>query len=265
MNICKHYVNGNCTSDNCKFKHVDNICKNYFFKECTRNNCKFNHEFKLKTKIKNTETAIPNHNEPNIRIRFNEVIKASNEISIVNNIFYERNLFNSLLNEVNEDTFKKWHLDSHLIADDKTNWKIYSPTFNIIIDRLCDYFKMIPSATRLNYYKDASDWKPYHHDAAALKPEKASNQNITVGASFGFTREISFESTHKNINDRLIFNFPLNDCTIYAFGNDVNINFRHGIPQVEQETFNNNKYERISVIIWGNSQYLKKKIINNFN
>ena len=53
---------------------------------------------------------------------------------------------------------------------------------------------MTPSSTRINYYKTNNDFKPYHHDAAAFNPEKAKYQNITVGVSFGCTREISFES-----------------------------------------------------------------------
>ena len=28
-------------------------------------------------------------------------------------------------------------------------------------------------ATRFNWYKDNQQWKPYHHDAAAVKPDKA--------------------------------------------------------------------------------------------
>ena len=30
-------------------------------------------------------------------------------------------------------------------------------------------------ATRLNWYRDSSEWKPFHHDAAALKPDKVYN------------------------------------------------------------------------------------------
>lgn len=29
------------------------------------------------------------------------------------------------------------------------------------------------NATRLNWYRDSKEWKPYHHDAAAVKPEIA--------------------------------------------------------------------------------------------
>ena len=28
--------------------------------------------------------------------------------------------------------------------------------------------------TRLNRYRDSNDWKPYHHDAAAVKPDKGN-------------------------------------------------------------------------------------------
>ena len=29
---------------------------------------------------------------------------------------------------------------------------------------------MTVEATRFNWYTDSSNWKPYHHDAAAIKP-----------------------------------------------------------------------------------------------
>jgi alkylated DNA repair dioxygenase AlkB len=110
---------------------------------------------------------------------------------------------------------------------------------------------MTASATRLNYYKDGEDWKPYHHDAAALKPEKAKTQNITVGLSFGLTREISFQHAEK----RTVINFPLEDGVIYAFGNKINSDFRHGIPQLK-EKYIDDVNKRISIIIWGFSNYL---------
>ena len=43
MNICKYYVSGKCTNENCRFEHLDNICKNHFFSECTKEKCKYNH------------------------------------------------------------------------------------------------------------------------------------------------------------------------------------------------------------------------------
>lgn len=282
MSICKHYVNGRCNNNNCRFEHIDNICRNHFFGECTRNNCKFSHEYKLENnnkdnksnkdyksnkennknlnrRVKNTETFVPNYDDPTIRIRFNTPIICGNEVSINNNIFYDKNLFKSLLSEIDDEVYKSWHGDTHLIADDSHNidWKSNSPTFDKIIKQLCSYFCMTPGATRLNFYKD-SYWKPYHHDAAALKPDKAKTQNITVGVSFGETRDISFESTHKNINDRIRLNFPLDNGTVYSFGNKVNIDFRHGIPPLKDNKSTNKSYTgRFSIIVWGYSSLLE--------
>ena len=115
---------------------------------------------------------------------------------------------------------------------------------------------MTPGATRLNFYKETY-WKPYHHDAAALKPNKAKTQNITVGVSFGETRDISFESIHKNTNDRIKINFPLENGTVYSFGNKVNIDFRHGIPPLKDYQNKNQSYNgRFSIIVWGYSSLL---------
>ena len=271
MNICKHYVNNKCTNKNCRFHHIDNICKNHFFGICTYTNCKYSHEYKFENKetknketknkenhnlnkIKNTESFVPNLDDPSIRIKFNSPILHGNEISISNNVFHDNNLFNKLLIEINNDVYKPWHGDTHLIADDShsIDWKSKSETFEFIIRQLSCYFCMTPAATRLNYYTDSIDWKPYHHDAAAFKPNKAKTQNITVGVSLGETREISFESIHKNINERIRINFPLENGTVYSFGNNVNIDFRHGIPQLREK--NNNG--RISIIIWGYSSLL---------
>ena len=69
--------------------------------------------------------------------------------------------------------FKLWHGDTHIIADDKKGWKEKCPTFNMIIDKIKDFFNMDIQATRFNWYKDSEQWKPFHHDAAAIKPDKA--------------------------------------------------------------------------------------------
>lgn len=273
MNICKHYVNSRCNNDNCTFKHIDNICRNHFFGKCTRNNCKFSHEYKLQNRdnnnykdknlnkrVKNTETFVPNFDDPTISVRFNTPIICGNEISINNNIFNDKNLYKSLLSEIDNEVYKLWHGDTHLIADDShsIDWKLKSPTFDKIIKQLCSYFCMTPGATRLNFYNE-SYWKPYHHDAAALKPDKAKTQNITVGVSFGQTRDISFESTHKNVKDRIILNFPLDNGTVYSFGNKVNIDFRHGIPPLKNnENINKSYTGRFSIIVWGYSSLINK-------
>lgn len=252
MALCKHYIKGKCTREECKFKHVDNICRAYFFTGlCSKSHCKFSHDHRETTR--NTESFEPNHNEPDLRVRVNEPISAGNEICIVQNLFWNKNIITSLLEEINSNNFISWHGDSHSIADDSLNWKQSSPTFNTIIEYLCNYFDMTPGSTRFNYYENSKDWKPYHHDAAALKPEKAKTQNITVGVSFGLTREISFESADPNKFNRKTINFTLHDNTVYAFGNEVNVRFRHGIPQLDSEI----NEPRVSIIVWGYSNYLK--------
>ena len=280
MKICKHYVNNKCTSENCKFAHIDNICVNHFFGVCKRENCNFCHDFKLgdsvkqinekvnidskndstnkynsknknnyKNKIKNTESFKPDHSDPDMRIVFNSPINDGNQVAIIHNCTFWTDTIDRLMNEIDYNVFKPWHGDNHLIADDTLKWKDKSPTFKHIIDSLCRYFNMTVGATRLNYYDNGEDWKPYHHDAAALKPEKAKTQNITVGLSLGLTREISFQHAEK----RTTINFPLEDGVVYAFGNKVNIDFRHGIPQLIEKRLANEP--RLSIIIWGYSRY----------
>ena len=57
-----------------------------------------------------------------------------------------------------------------MIADDKQgNWKKRCPTFLKVVKKMTEYFNMDVKATRFNWYKDSSQWKPFHHDAAAVK------------------------------------------------------------------------------------------------
>lgn len=71
-----------------------------------------------------------------------------------------------------------------------------SATFQMIQTKIAAYFdiEMKSVGTRFNWYKDSSDWKPFHHDSAAFNAERAKNQNITIGVSFGSTRELAFLS-----------------------------------------------------------------------
>lgn len=138
---------------------------------------------------------------------------------------------------------KRWHGDTHYIADDKTRWKDRSPTFAMVLDRLQCFFDMDIQATRYNCYKDTSDWKPFHHDAAAVKPEKAAVQNFTVAASFGATRDAAFEDART----KTVLSMPQPDGWVYCFAKDTNVLWRHGILQ-EKDVRDEG---RISVIAWG--------------
>lgn len=101
--------------------------------------------------------------------------------------------------------------------------------------------------TRFNWYTSSSDWKPFHHDSAAFNPERARNQNITVGCSLGSTRELAFLSA--KTGEKIYF--PQVNGMMFAFGRDVNIKWKHAINALsEQEQKEDNK-GRISIILWG--------------
>jgi cold shock CspA family protein len=215
-------------------------------------------------KKKNTESFKPNHNEPNMRVvatavaegetrTYEQVRKRKvneNDVLIVNGLFGE-GIYDKLVAEMEacgvdpKDLWKLWHGDSHTIADDKLGWKKNCPTFDMVIKRIKGFFDMDVKATRFNLYKDSSDWKPLHHDAAAVKKDKAATQNFTVGCSFGLEREAIFE----HAKHRTTVSLPLPDGSVYCFGKDVNVQWRHGIRQIPPEEHMDQG--RVSVIAWG--------------
>ena len=136
-----------------------------------------------------------------------------------------------------------WHEGAHLISKNPKG----SSTYNEIQAKISKYFEIENDkvGTRFNWYRDSSDWKPFHHDSAAFNPQRAKNQNITVGVSFGATRELSF--LHAKTGDRTYF--PQTNGMLFSFGRDVNINYKHGVnalPSDEQDGKG-----RISIILWG--------------
>jgi len=163
-------------------------------------------------------------------------------------------IYNDLLNEIQnsgvdqEKLWQLWHNDSHLIADDKRHWKEKCPTFNYVVETMAGYFDMDVQATRFNWYRDSSEWKPFHHDAAALKEKFARTQNFTLAVSFGAEREAAFE----HAKTKTVISMPQPNGSVYTFGRDVNILWRHGIPQLPPER--QTKEGRISIIAWGSIQ-----------
>ena len=47
------------------------------------------------------------------------------------------------------------------------------------------YCLKLPVTEGFNWYRDGSDWKPFHHDAAALNPRMAEKQNCDFADLFG--------------------------------------------------------------------------------
>ncbi len=231
---------------------------------CETNNKTFkNNTFsnKKKGKPKNTESFKPDHSKSNMCVKFGNSEASSldqtfstNDVILVNNFIPQSNkneLFEQLLNEINvcveknPELWKLWHGDTHLIADDKIHWKEDVPTFQNIIVAIEKYFNFNTMSTRFNLYQNSDDWKPFHHDAAAIKPHIAEKQNTTIAISFGATRETAFQFN----DNKCVVSFPLEDNSVYLFGKDVNIQWKHGIPQIPKDKFSEEK--RISIILWG--------------
>ena len=110
------------------------------------------------------------------------------------------------------------------------------------------------SATRLNWYRDSSEWKPFHHDAAAIKPDKAKTQNLTVAVSFGAERDAAFE----HATTKSTISMPQPNGAIYVFAKDVNVIWRHGILQVRL------KYNHYVLVVFKHSVFTLKTFLLKF-
>uniref|UniRef100_A0A0G4GW06 Fe2OG dioxygenase domain-containing protein n=1 Tax=Chromera velia CCMP2878 TaxID=1169474 RepID=A0A0G4GW06_9ALVE len=139
-----------------------------------------------------------------------------------------------------------WHEGCHLIS--KAPEK--SQTFQEVMGKITKYFNMKEGSQgiRFNWYRDASDWKPFHHDSAAFNRDRARKQNITVGVSFGATRELAF--LHADTGLRTYF--PQSNGMVFSFGRDVNIKWKHGINALPADEQHGKG--RISIIVWGQAQ-----------
>ncbi|KAG6576353.1 Zinc finger, CCCH-type [Phytophthora cinnamomi] len=214
---------------------------------------------------KNTENFEPMTKPVDLRITYDLGSKddkfstplTARDVVLVPNLFSDfknGELYAKLMHELDncgiprEQLLKMWHGNNkidgtHLIVDDHSSWKAKCPTFDLVTDRLKQFFSLDIKATRFNWYKDTSQWKPFHFDAAAVKPHIAAIQNFTVGISFGATRDAAFE----HAETKTVVSMPQPDGCVYAFAKDTNVIWRHGILQdvpVRDEG-------RISVIAWG--------------
>merc|ERR1712223_567063 len=211
---------------------------------------------------KNTVNFDPSHEPPQMRIiaaepglkKYNRRYQ-TRDVVMASDIFCQSDdltIYNKLLDEIEHSgvdiqrLWQLWHGDSHVIADDHLGqWKEKCPTFSWVVEKMASYFDMDVKATRLNWYRDSSEWKPFHHDAAAMKEKFARTQNFTLGVSFGAEREAAFE----HAQTKTIISMPQPNGAVYTFGRDVNIIWRHGIPQLPPEK--QSEEGRISIIAWG--------------
>ena len=260
--LCLYYWRNltNNSFDECKYG--SECKKNHFVSENQKMNKLIR---KTNRKQKNTECFEPMKDPVDMRVVYetnnskSEMMTrlSSRDVLFAPNVFddYEGGeIYKKLVEEINncgieeDKLLKMWHGNdkiegTHLIANDRMNWKEKSPTFKFVIERLKRFFKMDIQATRFNWYKDTSQWKPFHFDAAAVKEDKAQSQNFTVAVSFGATRDAAFE----HAKTKTVISMPQPDSCIYAFAKDTNIIWRHGILQ----DIPCREEGRISIIAWG--------------
>ena len=179
------------------------------------------------------------------------------DIVIVPDFFCDEDdwgLYYKLIEEMRDEQAKgvkgaewtSWAEGAHLISQNPSN----SPTFKMVQDKISHYFSIPQTSvgTRFNWYRDSTDWKPFHHDSAAFNPKRAANQNITIGASFGSSRELAL--LHAKDGSKVYF--PQTNGMLFSFGRDVNINWKHGINALTPEEQNMlGGKGRISIILWG--------------
>lgn len=153
---------------------------------------------------------------------------------------------------------KTW--SKHLVIE---NCSDRSETFGKIIKILEKYFDLEILATRLNFYQNQDHWKPFHKDSHAYgistmidpitKKEMKIKEDFTVGVSFGAERSLEF------IHDECIdikFGFPQRNGDLFAFTDEVNLRFKHGVPKV----LNGEKCgPRISIIGWGRRKKMTER------
>ena len=281
--ICRKFMHNKCTfGEDCRFLHDVELCFHFWkYNNCKfGDQCKKSHGTQSSKKVvhrktvRNTECFDPMNRPVDLRVvldlrstfidecahcGYNENIPklTSRDVLLSPKLFddfgqYE--IYNKLVYEIEncgipeDKLLKMWHGNNtegtHLIADDHCKWKEYCPTFNMIISRLKTSFNIDIKATRFNWYRESDHWKPFHHDAAAIKPEKSLTQNFTIAVSFGATKDAAFE----HAKTKTVISMPQPDSTIYSFSKDTNVIWRHGILQDKNTDVG---IGRISIIAWG--------------
>jgi hypothetical protein len=222
-------------------------------------------QVRMKGKGQNTESFDPKSTlvRPDLRVLIGKNAEVygkplkHDDIVIVPNFFCDEDdwsLYYKLIEEMREEQSKgvkgaewtSWAEGAHLISQNPAN----SESFKYVQDKISKYFEVSNDSvgTRLNWYRDSTDWKPFHHDSAAFNPKRAANQNITVGASFGCTRELALLSA----KDGSKVYFPQTNGMLFSFGRDVNINWKHGVNALsEEEQAGVEGKGRVSIILWG--------------
>jgi hypothetical protein len=200
------------------------------------------HENMINRYVRNLVKSESDMLNPNLRHSINLMVKGA---------FYyphcicdekDSNLFDQIVTELkdaNELNIVSWSQHS------KIENPRCSKTFNQLIEKIAKIFNVVICETRLNYYKDHTDWKPLHHDSHAYVDESKLREDFTIGISLGATRELVF--MHEQSGNK--FKFPQKNGDVFAFDKHVNKDFLHGITKSSLQSG-----PRISLIAWCKSQ-----------
>jgi hypothetical protein len=117
---------------------------------------------------KNTENFNPSYIAPEMRILFAppnsdryERPLSTRDVLVVADLFCaadDLSIYNGLLRELEQtgltekELWQSWHGDSHVIADDRRNWKDRCPTFHWVLDRIKYYFNMEIKVSKCDVY-----------------------------------------------------------------------------------------------------------------
>ena len=134
----------------------------------------------------------------------------------------------------------------HLKHEDPT----FSVTFNSLVKMMSKHFDCDAFATRLNVYRDGTDWKPFHHDSHAFHKASNNKEDFTMGFSLGATRDLEFMHDESGMK----FGFPQRSGDVFAFSDTVNAAFQHGVPKITTTSG-----LRISIIAWGRRRQLTSR------
>lgn len=166
----------------------------------------------------------------------------------------DRTLYDQLKHELVLATGAEMSADGGLIEWSKhqvfENPSSLSSTFNHIIEMLAEYFDLDVYATRLNYYRDGTQWKPQHHDSHAYG-NRALREDFTAGITLGSDRSLLFV----HVESGQEFSFPQNNGDCFAFTNEVNQIFTHGVPRANNAQVG----DRFSIIAWGRRNSINER------
>ncbi|CAK0895331.1 unnamed protein product [Prorocentrum cordatum] len=159
----------------------------------------------------------------------------------------------SLLAQLSSDLpqgreFSDWHGARHLGMQFEGSGARHDgadapPALQKLVAKLEAAFGIRASASRLNLYRSAEDYKPFHYDRGR---DSQGVPQVTVGASFGATREL----TLMHVASGVTMEFPMHNGDVFAFTPEVNSVFMHGVPRAKARG-GAGEQPRMSLILWG--------------